>query len=69
MKLDLHILIVTLHIYFKFQANTLLVSEIFSTCLNFKNIFSKFLTFKYDLDLKPGKGNMGSAHPLVEVNI
>jgi len=39
MKLDLHILIVTLHIYFKFQANSFPVSEIFKYILKFKNIF------------------------------
>jgi len=69
MKLDLHILIVTLHIYFKFQANTFLVLEIFKFMFKFRNIFSQLLTLKCDIDLKPGKGSMGSAHPLVEVNI
>jgi len=50
MKLDLHIVIVTLHMYFKFQANTFLPSSV-------------------TLTLSWQKGNMGSAHPLVEVNI
>jgi len=70
LKLDLHILIVTLRIYFKFQANTfLLVSLIFKFMLKFKNIFKSIdLPSSVTLTLSRHNGNMGSAHPLVGVN-
>jgi len=57
MKLDLHILIVTLHIYVRFQANT------FSS---FRNIQIRVKIEEYTLTLSQEKG---SAHPLVELNI
>jgi len=47
-----------------------LVSEIFKYMLKFKNIFYvNFWPSSVTLTLSRQKGNMGSAHPLVEVNI
>jgi len=37
--------------------------------LNFKNILVNFLLLSVTMTLSREKGNMGSAHPLVEVNI
>jgi hypothetical protein len=57
MKLDLHILIVTLHIYFKFQANIFSSFRNIQIHVKIKEYFlSQFLTFKCDHDLKPAKG-------------
>jgi len=74
MKLDLHILVVTLYMYFKFQANTFssfinIRIQIFNS-LKIKNISKTiFLLSSVTLTLSRQKGNIGSAHPLVEVNI
>ena len=60
-KLNLHILIVTRHIYFKFQANTFYSVIYIQFMLQFKNIFKvNFFTFKWTLALSQQKGNMSS---------
>jgi len=69
MNLDLHILIVTLHIYIlSFKQIPSLVSEIFKYMFKFKNR-SQFLPSSVTLTLIRQRGYIGSAHLLVEVSI
>jgi len=53
MQLDLHIPIVTFHIYVKFQANTFASFRNFQIPVKISEYFlSQFLTFKCDLGVK-----------------
>jgi hypothetical protein len=57
MKLDQHILIVTLHIYSKFQAYNCASFRNNQVHVKIKEFFrTQFFTFKCELDLKPTKG-------------
>jgi hypothetical protein len=70
MKLDLHILLVTPHISFKFQANTFSSFRNIQVHVKIKEHFLvNFLPSSVTLTVSPHKGNMGSANSLVEVNI
>jgi len=70
MKLELHILIVTLHIYYKFQAKTFSSFRNIQVHVKIEEYFlCQFFISSVTLTLSREKGNMGSAHPFVEVNI
>jgi len=69
-KFDMHIIFVTHHIYFKFQANTLSSFRNIQIHVKIEEYFlSHFLPSSVILTLSRQKGNMGSAHPVVKVNI